>query len=254
MLHREDGEGIILISQPAHGWVSGQIARHWGNETFFAPPEEVCLAAEQHDLGFLEWERAPTLNAERGLPHTFMDMPSGTHLHLWTTGIQQMLQFGRLPALLVSLHFTDLLGRHGTGTPEARTFLDAQQNLQTTLATSLRNDCSLRAPWSDDEITRFQQLISIWDWMSLLLCMRLRKDETIRQVPASKNGCEDIVIRPMDDTHRRYSVCPWPFCEATIQLTCEGRRLLSRHSNEEKMRAAIRLAPPVEVAFNLVPG
>ena len=52
MLHREDERGLIIIGQPAHAWVSGQLARAWGNDGFgrFAPWEEVCLAAEQHDV------------------------------------------------------------------------------------------------------------------------------------------------------------------------------------------------------------
>ena len=55
MLHRADPDGPIVITQPAHAWVSGQLAQAWGNESFgeFAPREEVCLAAEQHDIGWL---------------------------------------------------------------------------------------------------------------------------------------------------------------------------------------------------------
>ena len=58
MLHRADPDGPIVITQPAHAWVSGQLAQAWGNEPFgdFAPREEVCLAAEQHDIGWLVWE------------------------------------------------------------------------------------------------------------------------------------------------------------------------------------------------------
>ncbi len=46
MLFREDPEGAIAISQPAHAWLTGQLARAWGNQQFgdFAPSEEVCLA------------------------------------------------------------------------------------------------------------------------------------------------------------------------------------------------------------------
>ena len=29
MLHRQSSEGTIVIGQPAHAWVSGQIARAW---------------------------------------------------------------------------------------------------------------------------------------------------------------------------------------------------------------------------------
>src|SRR2546429_8619389 len=80
MLHREDETGLILIGQPAHAWVSGQLARAWGNERFgrFEPWEEVCLAAEQHDIGMAAWDAAPELNEASGLPYSFRELPRRT--------------------------------------------------------------------------------------------------------------------------------------------------------------------------------
>ena len=64
MLVRDDSRGAIVIGQPSHAWISGQLARCWGNERFGAvePFEEVCLAAEQHDIGMAMWdlELSPT--------------------------------------------------------------------------------------------------------------------------------------------------------------------------------------------------
>ena len=71
MLIRPEPDGTFLaIGQASHAWLSGQLARAWGNERFGAvePWEEVCLAAEQHDIGMAQWERAPTLNPDTGLP------------------------------------------------------------------------------------------------------------------------------------------------------------------------------------------
>src|SRR4051812_48678988 len=102
MLQREDKEGVIVISQPAHAWLAGQLAREWGNESFegFQPRDEVCLAAALHDVGFLDWEMAPTLNIETGLPYTFLELPVRTHLEIWSRGIQQVLKYNRYAALL----------------------------------------------------------------------------------------------------------------------------------------------------------
>jgi len=85
MLYRAISEELICITQPTHAWVSGQLARAWGNETFgsFAPHEEVCLGAEQHDIGWLKWEAAPTLNPETGHPHSFMEVSPEIHTKLW---------------------------------------------------------------------------------------------------------------------------------------------------------------------------
>jgi hypothetical protein len=51
MLYRQEKQGKIAITQPAHAGLSGQLARAWGNERFgdVAPLEEVCLGAEQHE-------------------------------------------------------------------------------------------------------------------------------------------------------------------------------------------------------------
>ena len=52
MLFRQDDQGVIAISQPAHAWISGQLLRAWDRE--FSEP--LLLAAEQHDIAWLDWE------------------------------------------------------------------------------------------------------------------------------------------------------------------------------------------------------
>src|SRR6266566_5068180 len=202
MLHRQDKEGLIVISQPAHAWVSGQLARAWGNQMFagFAPEEEVCFAAEQHDIGFIEWEQAPVLNRQTGLPQTFLEMPTAAHLDIWSKGIREMMGFGRYPALLVSLHFTYLCQQHPVSQPaeacrRVAEFLEEQERLQSAVRTSLLNDVYY-APWStDDLIQRNRQLVSLWDRLSLLLCMNFSEEQVIRDVPAAR-GTVQVTLAP----------------------------------------------------------
>jgi hypothetical protein len=63
--------------RPCHAWLSGQMARAWGNRRFAAPApyDEVCLAAGQHDIGWLDWEMKPALDAGTGLPEEFFKVP-----------------------------------------------------------------------------------------------------------------------------------------------------------------------------------
>ena len=70
MLYREVKLGKIAITQPMHAWVSGQLARAWGNDSFgdVVPFEEVCLGAELHERPPYYLEQAPTLNPQTGLP------------------------------------------------------------------------------------------------------------------------------------------------------------------------------------------
>ena len=106
MLLREDGDAVVVIGQPAHAWLSGQLARAWGNERLgqVTPREEVCLGAEQHDIGMAAWDLAPTLNPETGRPHSFMELPIATHLELWTNAPSRLLAQSRYAALLISMH------------------------------------------------------------------------------------------------------------------------------------------------------
>jgi NDP-sugar pyrophosphorylase family protein len=107
MLLREDGDAVVCIGQPAHAWLSGQLARAWALDPV-EPWEEVCLAAEQHDLGMTDWDTAPELNPETGRPYSFMEMPLDTHLRLWSAAPHRMLAQSRYAALLVSMHGTAL--------------------------------------------------------------------------------------------------------------------------------------------------
>ncbi len=113
MLHRPSLEGLICITQPNHAWVSGQLARAWGNERFgeFVPIQEVCIGAEQHDIGWLVWEGAPTLNKHSGYPHRFTEVPTKVHVAMWSDAKHLTQPYGRYVALLVSLHGTGLYER-----------------------------------------------------------------------------------------------------------------------------------------------
>src|SRR5207237_688966 len=83
----------------AHAWVSGQLARNWVLDRV-EPWEEVCLAAEQHDIGMAAWDAAPELNPGTGRPYSFIEMPLETHLRLWTAAPERMLPQSRYAAVL----------------------------------------------------------------------------------------------------------------------------------------------------------
>jgi Protein of unknown function (DUF3891) len=83
MLLRKDGPGVIAI--PSHAWLSGQMARAWGNAHFTAPAphEEVRLAGKQHDIAWLSSEIAPAFDAGTGLSQEFFKVPPKLHIALW---------------------------------------------------------------------------------------------------------------------------------------------------------------------------
>ena len=145
-------ESAIAISQVAHSWMSGQMAREWGNAEFgvFEPREPLCYAAEQHDIGFFPWERRPRWNPETGFPFTFEDLPTSEHIEIWRRSIDQLGAVSAYAALMASFHFSGLCERHGHKGSEAdartaETFLQEQRRQRDELLTFIAEDWSARA-------------------------------------------------------------------------------------------------------------
>ena len=175
MLLRPDGDDVIAIGQPAHAWLSGQLARAWAGPV--EPWEEVCLAAEQHDVGMAAWEGRPTLNPETGLPRSFMELSLHEHLEIWWSAAPLVLPQSRYAALLVSMHGSALYERRDLSrlsphdVERVRAFLAGQAELQARLLADLRADPRTAAAAADDVVRRNQQLVWTWDSLSLGLLL-----------------------------------------------------------------------------------
>jgi len=243
MLLRREGDTVVAIGQPAHAWLSGQLARSWGNERFGAvePWEEVCLAAEQHDIGMAAWEGAPTLNPGTGLPRSFMELELDVHLEIWSQAARLVVPQCRYAALLVSMHGTALyerrdLARLQPGEVErVEAFLADQRALQEELLATLG---AARA-----SVARNQRLVWTWDSLSLGLLLDW-SPFALKAVPIA-GGEVDVAVR--GDTLE-----PWPFAASRVSLRCEGRRLTGTFTDEATMRAALAAAPWVTLELELV--
>ncbi|WGJ13510.1 DUF3891 family protein [Methylocapsa sp. D3K7] len=254
MLLRTDGLDVIAIPQPSHAWLSGQLARAWGNDRFAAPVpnEDVCLAAELHDIGWLAWEEAPVLEAGSGLPMPFSKVPPQTHIGLWREGVRRARTFGRYPALLVTLHADTIYARYfdvAKASPEdaeaVRAFLDDQHDVQARLAASLRADPEYGEQASPENITRNQRLIAALDWMSLAICWGVESDQKIPDVPTEGEGKTELSLRFRD--RQNLILEPWPFHQTSIAVRAEGKRLRGRFSTQKELQQALNEAEPVRV-------
>jgi hypothetical protein len=247
VLRRED-DAVLAIGQPSHAWLSGQLARAWGNDDFGAvePREEVCLAAEQHDAGMAQWDAAPTLNPRTGLPHSFIEMPVETHVELWSRAWQIVLPQSRYAALLVSMHGTalyemrDLAKLDDREADLVRGYLSGQREVQRRLRDSLDDP---------DDVDRNQRLIWTWDAFSLALCLDWAP-HTLRAVPTAAGDAHDVELAPAGE--RTVRVDPWPFAAERVRVRTEGRRLEGRFADEAGLHAALRDAPWVTLDFELV--
>jgi len=263
MLLREEADGFIAIGQPAHAWVSGQMARAWGNARFgaVAPWEEVCLGAEQHDVGMAAWDGAPALDPATGRPCTFREFPPLDHLALWSRAAPLLLVQSRYAALLASLHGTYLYERRDLAAdpPEVaaavRAFLAEQQRFQAELLATLRADPRYAEHATPATVERNRHLVRVWDALSLAICHGQPGARTFVGVPAAGGSTVSLTLRSLGESRAEFAVEPWPFTRSEVALIFEGRRLPAEpFADEPAMRAALTAAPWVTLTARLGPG
>jgi hypothetical protein len=245
MIVIEKDGGAMCVGQAAHAWISGQLARAWGNDRFAAPTplHDVCLGAEQHDVGMAEWDLAPTLNAETGLPCSFLQMPLATHLELWSAAPHKVVSQSPYAALLVSMHGHALYARRDTTEPgpedsgAIRSFLAEQEAFQRDVLDHLGED--------PERARRNQKLVWAIDFLSLALFM----EQWIPDDVPTPEGT-DLHVAPADGG---ITVDPWPFSTPTVPVRCYGRRIEGGHATEAELHAALAAARWETLSFELAP-
>jgi hypothetical protein len=217
MLVRPDGDSVLCIGQASHAWISGQMARAWAEE--FSPRDEICLAAEQHDVGMAEWDLAPSLNRETGLPMAFTEMPFAVHSALWLGAPTKLVTASAYAAALVSLHGTRLYELREP-TPEVCSYLAQQEEFRRGLG------------FGRSDLEPGSTLVWIWDYLSLAALLGWAGEVEGYRVDGP-------------------SVTPWPFREPTLTVRCDARRLHGRFADEGEMRAALAVTPAETLELEL---
>lgn len=241
MLFRYETDSIVAIPQPSHAWLSGQLARAWGNELFVAPEpyEEVCLGAEQHDIAWLEWERCPTFNPATGLPHEFREIDVETRVALWTKGIELALGFGLYPALLVSLHAHTIHAILAPPkAPAMLAFLEEQHRLRQAMRAALAAQPRYRDVATPEVTERNRLLIYAVDRLSLEICWGVRDEVIVPGVSPDGHVGLDLRLRSRHGEPDDLILDPWPFRGERCRVLCEGRRLRGRFTDETSLREA----------------
>jgi hypothetical protein len=254
MVLRRDRAGVLAVGQPAHARLCGQFARAWGNGRFgtVEPLEEVALGAEQHDLAWSDWDLAPALNRETGLPVSFLELDPGAAAELWRHGPPRLIAQSRWAALLATRHgrrlseLRDLDALDAHAADSVRTLRAESRAREAALCASLRADPEL--------VERTSDLLWAWDGLSLALLLDWAP-HTLRSVPAADHARTDIEVRSVAAGEVvTVSLFPWPFTDpAGVLVQTEGRRLTGRYDSEPALHAALDAAPWETVGFRLVP-
>lgn len=247
MLIVDGGDSWTAITQPAHAWLAGQLARRWGTADV-APPEpleDVCLGVEQHDVAWAEYDRRPPLHADAGRAASFIEAPVLDRHVIWHDAPERVLAQSPWAALLVSLHGTNIHTRYVSldhvAPDEAdviRGYLAGQRALQDRLI-ALTGTTRAAAE-------RQGELLFALDALSLSVCHGWPE----RELPP----VDGVAVRYLPTGEREATLDPWPFAEAVVRVTIGARTLTERFDDEAKLHAALAATPTERRTFTLRRG
>jgi uncharacterized protein DUF3891 len=241
-------DGHVAVTQAAHASMCGELARQWGNQRFgrVEPAEDVYLAAEQHELGWTEWDQLPTLNPSTGLPFTVRELDLAVHLPMQLEGPRELASTNPYAALLASLKHASMyrrpsvIGLLSSEGRQIRGYIERSRALQTKLRSKLEID--------DADVERNWRLVRTWDGLSHDLLLG-RAPCTRRAVPTAAGAAVELKLWRHDGFH---GIDPWPFADDRVTVRAEGRLLSETFSDQERMRAALTEAPRMTLAYELV--
>jgi Protein of unknown function (DUF3891) len=244
MLFRNQSSGVLAISQPTHAWISGQILRAW-NENLGEP---LLLAAEQHDIGWLDWETEPTFNPSSGLPHLFREVGAATHAPMWTKGVLRAREaWGTHVALLVSRHggviYRRFIDRHRINEADAaaaQNYLNTQAPVEAAWAQALGLEAS--------ELEKETGLIAFADTLSLALCGELKATLDL-EAPGRGGDALRMTLVERPGSSFDFVLSPWPFRTNEVVAEGEARPLPSTGRLTDELAMRNWMASPNRVIF-----
>jgi hypothetical protein len=256
MLFRDLPDGSWLaVSQPMHALVSGQMLRAWGATGFATPDpfEEVATAAAQHDVAWMGWEAAPTLDPGSGRPHSFRQVGARIHAPMWAEGVRRAVAgWGPWVGLLISRHGTRIYSayqdRHRVEAADAEA---AEAYLAEQAALRARLLALVGA--TEAQLEAAAALVAVTDALSLAACGGIATLGWSGMAPLAKGG--EVPLK-LEEGHSVMTVDPWPFAAPEVPLAWTARRFApgTRWADEGAMCAALAAAPAERITARLVPG
>ena len=207
-----------------------------------------------HDRGWAEWDAAPGLHPESGVPRSFTEMPLGDALPIWSKSITECADRHGWPAAGVAGHFLWLLAESSNADePAALAWRDEMQAFES----QLRAADNVPSHAAADQTT---ELVRLFDWLSLWLCCYcpLTADDQ-SSIPSTEIDCPALserrsVLRHVEfrDGESVATIDPWPLAVETLQVVAGCRRVAAgRYASTEEL---LKACTPHQVAWRLEPA
>ncbi len=283
LVTRRDGR-LVLITQPDHARLAGELAARWGNGRFAtpAPREALLCAATHHDDGWLELDGSPAYNAEARRPAHFVELELRQTAGPYGRGVESVYRRDPYAGGLVGMHFSGFYtGRWGLGGQPALENPLAAEVVRTQEARwmpVLREVWGYRGPRSrfDADTWHAYEVLQALDLMSLAIGRLdleasgvgggvdgVTVQSTLRSldqapgprlvdaVPRSAGG-ERVELRLELVAPGRLVVAPYPFTPPEFELTVAARELEDReYAGADEAAAAFHAAPELALTCTI---
>jgi len=232
MIVREQSSTFLLITQPEHGRLAGEIVAATRSEPASLGPERetVLLACHEHDNGWTEVDAEPTVDPRTGRPYDFMSGPLHIKHEIWVRGITRVARSSPRAAALVAEHALTVYAYRRDEHSWASFFASI-----TALRDELLSQVGATTRHARDMFESEYRCVRLGDSWSLQFCNAWhQRQETLGYTATLEAGT--LIISPD------------PFAGATVPLQIEGSAIPARrYSSDAELRAALNESARVTV-------
>jgi hypothetical protein len=248
LIRRDAKDGWLLIPQPEHARLSGELAALWQ-----APPlsKAAVFAIGHHDDGWLDWEGHPRVDEASGRPVHFSEARVDEALAIWRRGPEHVAEISPYAGILVSFHGTGLIEmklRFAAALRyEERAALQRYLKEQEDFRERVAAKATIKL--ADPAVERDVATLRMLDFVSLVLCCAPAETR-----PLEVDGLA-LQMRAIDET--TVSLSPWPFGSdvGEIERALETIPVPKRKYTDESLREALDGAPRERLTFRFLrPG
>jgi hypothetical protein len=291
MIRRDDGNDWLLVPQIEHAHAAGEIAAAWRpfspfrlgeglwvSESQFTLPAEVLFAIRHHDDGWREWDAAPQIDVDTGVPRSFLEMPMSVATEIWGRSIDlcgdehslERTAAAPTPAsrresiasplggLAVSKHFCWLadLALGTRDKDDERSVLSRFLETQSRQQANWKNAILKQSRASEAEIDAAIELgfhaVQFFDRLSLWLCCAPRTDVLEMQFP----GGSPFRFVPLGPS--RVAIEPFPLAlgaaSSLIVSVAATRIAARRYADDDDLLRALHGSPSERITWTLTPA
>jgi hypothetical protein len=277
MAYPYDDARLILALQIDHSRVAGYLAAHWGNKEFARPEPyaSVVLAAQEHDIGWWEWEMCPSTLNDKGYPLDYHDGSfkylGQLRLDFYKNAVDRVLQRDPYSAMLMAMHGVALMnagyGKYSyppdrTADPRVKSYVDNQEQLRLELLDQLRQSDQFKAFSSEEQVWTNYEYMEVFDQLAQFLCNRYPLNSNARKLGPTKTlNNVDVPVKPgvnpvkisieTVDAHRAV-VRPYPFDTDPLAVDFTARLVPKRtYENSDDFLGEFYRAERITVSHTL---